>query len=55
MPPYGAIIKEVIMKNKIVLADVPEDIQEEIFLLYRMGVRIEEIEYLIDSRRKKYS
>lgn len=43
------------MKQKMVLADVPEDIKDEILLLFRMGVGIEEIEYIIDSKSKKYS
>lgn len=35
------------MKEKLYLDGVPEDTKEEISLLYKIGVEIEELEYLI--------
>ena len=35
------------MTEKILLADLPEEVEEEISFLYRMGIGIEEIEYII--------
>lgn len=44
--------KEVNMETKMVLADVPEEIKEEVSILYRLGVAIEDIEYVISKRLK---
>lgn len=38
------------MVEEILLADVPKDIEEEVFFLYKIGVGIEEIEYLIEKK-----
>ena len=35
------------MAQQTHLADIPEEVEEEISLLYRMGIGIEEIEYII--------
>ena len=40
------------METKMVLADVPEEIKEEVSVLYRLGVAIEDIEYVISKRLK---
>jgi hypothetical protein len=37
---------------EISLADVPDDLKEELSILYRIGVGIEEIEYIISRRLK---
>jgi hypothetical protein len=38
------------METKMVLADAPEEITEEVSILYRLGVAIEDIEYVISKR-----
>jgi len=35
------------MKEKLYLDEIPENAKEEISLLYKLGVEIEELEYLI--------
>lgn len=42
------------MAAKMFLADVPEDLREEISVLYGLGLSIEEIEYVI-SKKLKFS
>ena len=40
------------MAAKMFLADVPEDLREEASILYRLGVVIEDIEYIISKKLK---
>jgi len=35
------------MEKKLALFDVPEDLREELTILYKIGVGIDEIEYLL--------
>ncbi|MEK6897654.1 MAG: hypothetical protein AABW93_03935 [Nanoarchaeota archaeon] len=42
------------MTEKILPEEVLEDLREEVSILYRLGVTIEDIEYVI-SKRLKYS
>jgi len=43
------------MAENIFFADIPEDIEQEVFFLYKLGVGIEEIEYIISRKLKKLS
>ncbi len=40
------------MTAKMVLADVPEDLLEEVSILCRLGVSIEDMEYVISKKLK---
>jgi len=40
------------MAAKTLLADVPEDLREEVSILYGLGVVIEDIEYIISKKLK---
>ncbi len=42
------------MAAEMLLADVPENLREEASILHRLGVAIEDIEYVI-SEKLKYS
>ena len=40
------------MTDKTFLADVPENLREELSMLYGIGVAIEDIEYVISKKLK---
>ena len=40
------------MAAKVFLADVPEDVLEEVSILHGLGVAIEDIEYVISKKLK---
>lgn len=40
------------MAAKMLLADVPEDLLEEVSMLHGLGVAIEDIEYVISKKLK---
>ena len=39
--------------KKIYLEEIPKNTKEEISMLYNMGVKLEELEYLIDIKFKE--